>query len=51
MVSAPETFPFMVIGNKLDLEEEARAVSKEDAQKYCDEAGKMEFLETSASKN
>ncbi len=27
MVSSPETFPFMVIGNKVDLEEESRAVS------------------------
>jgi len=31
MVMMQETFPFMVIGNKLDLEDENRAVSKTSA--------------------
>jgi hypothetical protein len=30
MVSMPESFPFMVIGNKLDVEED-RSVEKEQA--------------------
>lgn len=28
MVSSPETFPFMVVGNKLDLAEDQRAVEQ-----------------------
>jgi len=28
MVNAPESFPFMVIGNKLDLAEDGRVVEK-----------------------
>lgn len=51
MVSAPESFPFMVIGNKADMAEDARAVQAEDVLAYCEKAGKMDFLETSASKN
>jgi len=35
MVSQPENFPFMVIGNKLDLEDEARAVSVDSAKQWC----------------
>ncbi len=31
----PESFPFMVIGNKLDLEDEERAVDREAAEKFC----------------
>jgi GTPase SAR1 family protein len=31
MVVSPETFPFIVVGNKTDLED-ARAISKEQAE-------------------
>ncbi len=31
MVSMPETFPFMVVGNKLDLADDSRAVEKSQA--------------------
>jgi len=51
MVSSPETFPFMVIGNKVDLEDESRAVSTIAAQEWCDKNGNLEFIETSACKN
>ena len=49
MVSMPESFPFMVIGNKIDNEED-RNVEKEQAQEYAKREG-MEFLETSAREN
>jgi hypothetical protein len=35
MVTSPDNFPFMVIGNKLDLEDEARAVATATAKEYC----------------
>lgn len=41
----------MVIGNKLDLEEDERAVPKEIAQEFCEKNGNHEFLETSAKNN
>ena len=51
MVSQPETFPFMLIGNKIDLEEEARAVTKIQAEEWCQVNGNIDFLETSARDN
>ena len=39
--------PFIVIGNKLDLEQD-RQVSKEEGSKYCSEIGAEDFFETSA---
>ena len=51
MVTSPETFPFMVIGNKLDLEEENRVVERAQAEAYCKKDGKMAFMETSAKDN
>lgn len=50
MVASPETFPFMVIGNKLDLEE-SRVVERTQAEAYCKKDGNMSFLETSAREN
>lgn len=51
MVSQPESFPFMLIGNKIDLEEEARAVTKLQADEWCSINGNIDFLETSARDN
>ena len=51
MVSQPENFPFMLIGNKLDLEDEARAVTKLQAEEWCAVNGNIDFLETSARDN
>lgn len=46
----PETFPFMVVGNKLDMAEDSRAVDKETAEDFCQREG-MSFIETSARDN
>ena len=51
MVSAPENFPFTVVGNKLDLEDEGRAVTTTQALDYCEKNGGLDFLETSAKDN
>jgi GTPase SAR1 family protein len=51
MISQPENFPFMVIGNKLDLENEARSVPLDAAKKYCKNNGIADLLETSAYQN
>ncbi|KAJ8378351.1 hypothetical protein AAFF_G00243710 [Aldrovandia affinis] len=45
-VKEPENFPFVVLGNKLDVTE--RQVSKEDAQQWCRENGNHPYFETSA---
>ena len=41
----------MVIGNKVDLEEEGRVVERAQAEAYCKKDGKMSFIETSAREN
>ena len=43
-------FPFLVIGNKVDLEEQ-RKVSTIDARKFCQQNGDMIFHEASAKDN
>ncbi|XP_058479097.1 ras-related protein Rab-9A-like [Solea solea] len=45
-LKAPDSFPFVVIGNKLDVPE--RQVSGEDARKWCRENGGHPYFETSA---
>lgn len=44
----PENFPFVVIGNKIDVEESRRAVSKQKAQRWCQQNGNLPYFETSA---
>ena len=45
----PESFPFMVLGNKSDLDETQRVVSKEKAEQHVKSLGDdIDFLETSA---
>ena len=51
MVTNPDSFPFMVIGNKADLEDEARAVTSQQGQEWCRENGALHFIETSAKDN
>ena len=51
MVAQPESFPFMVIGNKLDLEDEGRAVSFNELEAFCEDHGAMGYMETSAKEN
>ena len=41
----------MVIGNKLDLEEEGRAVSFNELEAFCEDNGGMGYMETSAKEN
>ena len=50
MVSMPETFPFMVVGNKLDMADEERSIDKQAAEDFCQREG-MQFIETSARDN
>ena len=42
-----DTFPFLVIGNKVDLEEQ-RKVTTIEARKFCQQNGNMIFFESSA---
>ncbi|TNV76256.1 hypothetical protein FGO68_gene15723 [Halteria grandinella] len=51
MVTQPETFPFLVVGNKLDLEQEQRSVSYKNLERFCKENGNMLFVEASAKSN
>ena len=46
----PETFPFVLLGNKSDLTEE-RKVSNDDIKKYCEKNKNMPYFETSAKDN
>ena len=52
MVVSPESFPFMIIGNKADLEDK-RQVSTDEAKKYISDLGLegIEHEETSAKDN
>ena len=53
--SQPESagsLPFLVLGNKVDLEEDGlRRVTTEDAEDFCRANGNMLFYETSAKNN
>lgn len=42
----PEHFPFVVLGNKIDLEQ--RAVSAKRAQQWCQSKNDIPYFETSA---
>ena len=44
------SFPFLVIGNKVDLDEK-RKVSTIDAKKFCQQNGDMPHYESSAKNN
>ncbi|KAH3759006.1 rab small monomeric GTPase [Pelomyxa schiedti] len=43
----PETFPFIVLGNKIDLANE-RVVTQREAMLWCQSHGKIPYFETSA---
>ena len=43
----PDAFPFIVLGNKADREDE-RKVTKEKVRIWCETHGKMPYFETSA---
>ena len=42
----PESFPFVILGNKVDIRE--RQVSAEEAQAWCRDNGDSPYFETSA---
>ena len=44
----PETFPFVVLGNKIDVEEKKRAISQKRAMGFCTAKGDIPYFETSA---
>lgn len=46
-ISGPESFPFVVLGNKID-QEDKRAVSTKAGVTWCKEHGDLPFFETSA---
>jgi len=48
--SEPETFPFILLGNKSDLEIE-RKVQESEINKYCESKLNMPYFETSAKDN
>lgn len=44
----PESFPFVVLGNKVDVEEGKRMISSKRAQGFCQAKGGIPYFETSA---
>ncbi len=46
----PESFPFLVLGNKADMEG-SRRVSTLDVKKLCQQNGNMTYFEASAKTN
>ncbi|OOO05428.1 small GTP-binding protein domain-containing protein [Aspergillus oryzae] len=44
----PENFPFVVIGNKIDVEESKRMISSKRAMTFCQSKGNIPYFETSA---
>ena len=47
----PEAFPFVVLGNKIDMGDEKRMVSQKKAEAYCQNRGQMPYFETSAKES
>ncbi|KAL1926498.1 hypothetical protein VTP01DRAFT_5827 [Rhizomucor pusillus] len=44
----PESFPFVLLGNKIDVEESRRMVSQKRAMAWCQSKGNVPYFETSA---
>jgi Ras-related protein Rab-7A len=44
----PDNFPFVVLGNKIDVEDSKRAVSTKRANTFCNSKGGVPYFETSA---
>lgn len=44
----PESFPFVVLGNKVDVEESKRTISSKRAMAFCQAKGGIPYFETSA---
>jgi len=46
-IEDPQNFPFVLLGNKIDVEN-SRQVSKKKALKFCEDNGNIQYFETSA---
>ncbi|OBZ91831.1 putative Ras-related protein Rab7 [Choanephora cucurbitarum] len=44
----PDNFPFVVLGNKIDVDESKRMVSQKRAMTFCQAKGNIPYFETSA---
>ncbi|ORZ03140.1 small GTPase superfamily [Syncephalastrum racemosum] len=44
----PDSFPFVVLGNKVDVDESKRMVSQKRAMAFCQAKGNIPYFETSA---
>lgn len=44
----PESFPFVVLGNKVDVDESRRMISSKRAMAFCQAKGGIPYFETSA---
>jgi len=44
----PETFPFVVIGNKIDVDDSKRVIPSKRAMAFCHSKGEIPYFETSA---
>ncbi|KAH3678512.1 hypothetical protein WICMUC_001529 [Wickerhamomyces mucosus] len=47
-VKDPENFPFVIIGNKVDVDESKKAISQKKAQQYAINLGNLPIFQTSA---
>ncbi|XP_013791877.1 ras-related protein Rab-9B-like [Limulus polyphemus] len=47
-VKDPTTFPFVVVGNKVDIPPNEQQITTEEAQLWCNKNGNYSFVETSA---
>lgn len=47
-IKDPDSFPFVIIGNKIDVEENRRAVSSKKASQLALQLGNLPYFETSA---
>jgi len=47
-VSDKDTFPFVLIGNKVDLEGEKKEVGEEGVMEWCAQNGNLPYIQTSA---
>jgi len=44
----PDKFPFLLLGNKIDLGEDTRVVPRSKAENWCKNNGNAHYIETSA---
>lgn len=44
----PDSFPFVVLGNKIDVEDSKRVISTKRAMTFCQSKGGIPYFETSA---